>query len=305
MSMRAHPFTLRQLQYAVAVAETLSFRRAAELCNVSQPSLSAQLAQLEDVLGARLFERDQKRVLLTAKGEELIERAKKILLETDDLWTAAGKLRDPRAGTLKIGVIPTISPYLLPPITPALKKKFPRLRFAWTEEKTETLNAWMADGVLDAAILALEAELGDLETEIIAKDPFMLVTPPNHPLAADPEKPATPRELEGESVLLLDDGHCFRTQALAVCSAAKIEELEFRATSLSTLVQMVAAGNGITLLPALSVPTEVKRANLRVRAFKKPAPSRTIALVWRKRSPLFDVFREIAAVLKASYPGAA
>lgn len=305
MSFRAHPFTLRQLQYAVAVAETLSFRRAAELCNVSQPSLSAQLAQLEDALGAKLFERDQKRVLLTAQGAELIARAKAILLETDDLWTAAGTLRDPRAGTLKLGVIPTISPYLLPPITPALKKKFPRLRFAWIEDKTSVLRSQLESGALDAAVVALEAELGEVEHEVIASDPFLLVTPPGHALAEEQPKPASPRDLEGESVLLLDDGHCFREQALAVCAAAKVEELELRATSLSTLVQMVAAGNGITLLPALSVPTEVKRANLRVRAFKKPAPSRTIALVWRKRSPLFDVFQEIAAALKASYPSAA
>src|SRR5262249_43767388 len=153
----------------------------------------------------------------------------------------------------------------------------------------------------DGAVLALEAEIGDVEREVIATDPFVLVAPPGHP-AAGKARPATPAELRGAGVLLLDDGHCFRDQALELCGAARAHELEFRATSLSTLVQMVAGGAGLTLLPALSVPTEVQRADLRVRPFARPAPHRTIALVWRKRSPLAGALRQVAAVIRAAYP---
>jgi LysR family hydrogen peroxide-inducible transcriptional activator len=296
-----HPFSLRQLQYCVAVAEQLSFRKAAGQCRVSQPSLSAQLAQLEEMLGVRLFERNKKRVLLTAAGRELVERAERLLVEAADLAEAAKRVGDPLAGTLRIGVIPTISPYLLPIVTPRLRASFERITVAWHEDKTSSLVAMLEDGNLDAALLALEAEVGDVEREVIAKDPFVVVAAPGHPLSRS-SSPASPSELRGAGVLLLDDGHCFRDQALAFCSAAKARELEFRATSLSTLVQMVAGGTGVTLLPALSVATEARRAKLRVRAFTQPAPSRTVALVWRKRSPLAVALREIARVLRDAYP---
>src|SRR3954452_14157298 len=156
------PFSTRQLQYAVAVAETRSFRQAADLCGVSQPSLSAQLAQLEDALGVRLFERDRRRVLTSAAGEALGTRARRILAETDDLMGAARRLGDPLAGTLRIGVIPTISPYLLPTVVRALRRDHDRLVVRWIEDKTDTLVRDLEDGGLDAALLALEAELGDL-----------------------------------------------------------------------------------------------------------------------------------------------
>src|SRR5687767_12716662 len=218
-----HPFTLRQLQYAVAVAEALSFRRAAERCHVSQPSLSAQLAQLEDALGVRLFERDRRRVIPTLAGKEVVERAKKVLLEADDLLAAAVRAADPLAGTLRIGVIPTISPYLLPAITPALRGAFPRLTLRWTEDKTEVLVARLDAGELDAAILALEADIGDLDREVIARDPFVLATQKTNPLGSG-RRPAHPEDLHGAAVLLLDDGHCFRDQALAVCATADAQE---------------------------------------------------------------------------------
>jgi LysR family transcriptional regulator, hydrogen peroxide-inducible genes activator len=296
-----HPFTLRQLQYAVAVAESLSFRKAAERCHVSQPSLSAQLAQLEDALGVRLFERDRRRVLPTRAGEELLARARLLLVEADDLVAASKSAGDPLAGTLRVGVIPTISPYLLPVVAPALRSAFPRLRVTWIEDKTRVLVERLDAGTLDAALLALEAEIGEFEHEVIARDAFVLATPLGHPLGAS-SSPARPSELRGTSVLLLDEGHCFREQALSFCSRAHARELEFRATSLATLVQMVAGGAGVTLLPTVALPTEGRRGDLRLRSFVAPAPHRTIALIWRKRSPLGPPLRQVAVAMRSAYP---
>ncbi|HRI68889.1 MAG TPA: LysR substrate-binding domain-containing protein [Polyangium sp.] len=297
----SHPFTLRQLQYVIAVADALSFRKAAELCHVSQPSLSAQLAQLEDTLGVRLFERDRRRVLLTAAGKDLVDRARRLLVDADDFLAAARRAGDPFSGELRLGVIPTISPYLLPSITPALRTAYPQLVTKWLEEKTDILVRQLDAGQIDAALLALEADLGDVESEVVATDSFVLVAPPNHPLLAK-SRPLSMNDLTDANVLLLDDGHCLREQALAVCSRAKARELEFRATSLSTLVHMVAGGAGVTLLPALAVAIEVERAGLGTRSFARPAPHRTIALVWRKRSPLADALTKIAGTIRGAYP---
>jgi len=299
-----HAFTLRQVQYAVAVAESLSFRRAAELCHVSQPSLSAQLAQLEQALGVRFFERDRRRVLVTAAGKELLDRARSLLLEANDLTAAAKRVGDPLAGTLRIGVIPTISPYLLPSATRAIRAAHPHQTTVWVEDKTSTLVRALEAGALDAALLALEAEIGNVEHEAVADDPFVLATRPDDPLGAK-SSPASLSELRQAHVLLLDDGHCFRDQALGVCSKAKAQELEFRATSLPTLAQMVAGGAGVTLLPQLAVATEAQRSGLRTRAFARPAPHRTIALVWRKRSPLAPALRKLACTIRGAYPATA
>lgn len=303
MRFPAHAFTLRQLQYVVAVAEALSFRRAAERCHVSQPSLSAQVALVEDALKVRLFERDRRRVLLTSAGRELVERARRILVEVDDLVKAADRIGDPLSGTLRIGVIPTISPYLLPTVAPKLATEFPNLTLAWVEDKTATLIETLDSGNLDAAVLALEAEVGDVDHAVIARDPFLLACAPTHPLAKK-ASPLSARELNGVELLLLDDGHCFREQALSFCRTQNAHELEFRATSLSTLVQMVAAGRGVTLLPELSLGTEARRASLKLKRFIEPAPGRTIALVWRRRSALAAALTRVAAVLRAVYPAA-
>ncbi|HXI01603.1 MAG TPA: LysR substrate-binding domain-containing protein, partial [Candidatus Saccharimonadales bacterium] len=257
MTHAPHAFSLRQLQYAVAVADTLSFRKAAEACHVSQPSLSAQLAQLENVLGVRLFERDRRRVLVTAAGREIVERARRILRDTDDLVDLARRSGDPLAGTLRLGVIPTISPYLLPRLTPALRAAFPRLMPRWVEGKTAGLVQALEAGTLDAALLALEAEIGDVDREIIARDPFFLVAPKGHPLGRR-TTPATASSLHGENVLLLDEEHCFGTQALSYCTEVDARAHAFRATSITTIMQMVASGAGVTLLPGLALKTEVR-----------------------------------------------
>lgn len=298
---QSQDFTLRQLQYAVAVAEALSFRRAAEACHVSQPSLSSQLAQLEVALGVRLFERDRRRVLLTVAGRELVERARLVLRDADDLVLAARRTSDPLTGALRLGVIPTVAPYLLPRVTPALREAYPRLTVRWVEEKTAALVRGLAAGDLEAALLALEVDVGDVEHEVVGRDPFVLVTPADHPLGSS-AAPVRPAELREASVLLLDDGHCLREQALAFCAGAKARELEFRATSLATLAQMVAAGVGVTVLTELSWPTEAQRAQLRVRRFTAPAPHRTLALAWRKRSPLEAALRRIAVTVRGAYP---
>lgn len=300
MQFSSHPLTLRQLQYAVAVADALSFRRAAELCGVSQPALSAQLIELEQALGVQLFERDRRRVLVTRSGKELIERARRLLLEADDLLEAARRLGDPLTGTLRVGIIPTIAPYLLPEIVPTLRKRYERLTLIWVEDKTESLVKSMDTGALDGAVLALEADIGiDFEREIIAIDPFVLATPQGHPLSKS-TSPISLDELRGSEILLLDDGHCFREQALSLCSAAGLRELSFRATSLPTLAQMVAAGTGITLLPRLAVAAENRRGTLAIRKLAEPVPTRTLALVWRARSPLGVALREVAAALRAA-----
>ena len=297
MRLAPHPFTLRQLQYVVAVADHLSFRRAAERCGVSQPSLSAQLAQLEELLGAQLFERDRRRVLITPAGRELVDRARRLLVEADDLLEAGQRAGDPRAGIIRVGVIPTISPYLLPLAAPRLRRKFPRLTIAWQEDKTATLVAALEAGDMDAALVALEAEVTNVEQEIVGTDPFVLAARPDHPLLRK-TTPIAAGELRGAEILLLDDGHCFGNQALEVCGAVGARQSEFRATSLATLVQMVAGGAGVTLLPALSVDTEARRARLRVRPLAGGGAQRTLALVWRKRAPLTATLREMAAVVR-------
>lgn len=303
--MSPHAFSLRQLQYAVAVADALSFSRAAEACHVSQPSLSAQLAQLERALGVTLFERDQRKVMPTAAGRELIARARRLVTDADDLGTAAQRLADPLSGTLRLGVIPTLSPYLLPAITPALRRAFPHLKLAWVEDKTAALAEALEAGRLDGALVALEAELPDFEHDVIGIDRFVLAFPRGHAFSHH-RGPVSLDQLKGVDFLLLDDGHCFRDQALEVCSRSRAHEVDFRATSLSTLVQMVAGGAGLTLLPELAAPTELQRARLESRPLAWPKAQRTLALVWRKRAPLAEALRALAKVIRETQrrPGA-
>jgi len=297
--MKNHNFTLRQLQYVVAVAEMMSFRRAAERCNVSQPSLSAQVAELESALGVILFERDRRGVLVTAAGQELLERARRLLVEAGDFVEAAHRFVDPLAGTLRIGVIPTIGPYMLPLVVPALRSAYHRLTLVWIEDKTDALVRAVVHGQMDAALLALEADIGDLEHQTITIDSFVLATPPGHRLGRT-TAPATRSDLRGEPILLLDDGHCFRDQVLDYCSSSRLEELSFRATSLPTLAQMVSSGTGITLLPSMAIPTETQRSRLSIRPFARPAPFRTVVLGWRRRSTLSNTLHKIAETLRVT-----
>jgi LysR family hydrogen peroxide-inducible transcriptional activator len=295
-----HPFSLRQLQYAAAVAATGGFRKAAQLCHVSQPSLSAQLAQLEEALGVRIFERDRRRVLITPAGNEMLARARRVLLEAEDLVAASSRLRDPLCGTLRIGVIPTVSPYLLPEITPAIHSTYPRLTLHWSEEKTQVALRLLRDGALDAVLLALVPGMEGLDHHVVAEDPFVLAGAPSDPLLR-PRGPARVKELEGVSLLLLEDGHCFRDQTLAFCEDAQVREAGYRATSLATLARMAAGGAGLTLLPELSLAVENRHEELAVRRFARPAPKRTLVLAWRAQCPLAMALRQIATTM-ASVP---
>lgn len=305
MDLKRPAFTLRQLQYFVAVAEAGSFRVAAERCFVAQPSLSAQLAGLEAALGVQLLQRGGRRAVLTRPGQDLLHRARAILVGAEDLRDAAQAFGDPLRGTLRIGVIPTISPYLLPVVAPALRAAFPALALRWDEARTPELVAKLAQAELDAALLASEADLGDLEQAVIADDRFLLATHPAAPLGRG-RGPLDPAALRGQPLLLLDDGHCLRDQALAFCakSRARPNELDFRATSLPTLVQMVASGAGATLLPELAIATETQHADLVLRRFAAPEPKRTLVLAWRRHSPLGPALRQVAAVLADAYPRA-
>ena len=304
MSFNIHPFTLRQLQYLVAVADLRSFRGAADRCHVSQPSLSAQVAQCEDLLGIQLFERDRRSVKLTAAGEPLIARMREILLASDDLVEMARGLSDPLSGILRLGIIPTVGPYLLPEIAPVLRVTFPRIEVRWLEDKTPSLVAALAKGDLDAAIVALEADLGDVDYMALGRDAFVFAASPDHPLAGAKRKIRI-EELEGQSVLLLDDGHCFRDQAIAACGTTAIAEASYRATSLQTLVQMVAQGHSVTLLPGLALGVENRRQDLRIRRFAGKPPTRTIALVWRRRAAREVTYRAIGEALTDAFPKAA
>lgn len=290
--------SLRQLQYVVAVAETLGFHRAAERCHVSQPTLSAQVQQLESVLGVKIFERDRRRVLVTSAGADIVARARRVLVEAVDLLAAATRLREPFVGTVRVGVIPTVAPYLLPEIMPRIGKAYPKLALVFREEKTADIVRELSEGALDAGLLALEADVGGCAHAAIARDSFVAALPKGHALAR--KKRLDLSDLEGEDVLLLDEGHCLRDQALALCAKAKAAETPFRATSLATLAQMVSSGAGITLLPSMAVPVENRRGQLEVRPFARPIPGRTIALIWRPSSPLAPMFVELAKTLRAS-----
>jgi LysR family hydrogen peroxide-inducible transcriptional activator len=302
MATSVHDLSPRQLQYVVAVADTLGFHKAAERCHVSQPTLSAQVKQLEDVLGVQLFERDKRHVLPTAAGEVVVDHARRVLLEIDDLIAASKLLGEPRSSTFRLGVIPTIAPYLLPEVVPAVRARYPKMRLVFREEKTEELVANLRAGRLDAGLLALEADIGDeWASGVVATDPFVVALPIGHLLAR--KKRIAASDLETETVLLLEEGHCFRAQALSVCErsgARAAKDSELRATSLSTLAQMVSSGAGITLLPQIAIRVENRRSQLEIRPFVGPAPHRTIALIWRPQSPFAATFRDLAEVFRSA-----
>jgi len=293
--------TLRQLEYVVAIADEKSFGAAASHCHVSQPGLSTQVREVERVLGVRIFERDRRGVIVTPAGEEIVERARALVAAARELVEVARKRARPLCGPLRLGVIPTIAPYLLPASLPAVRRAYPELKLLLREEKTEVLLVLIAKGKLDAALLALDASLGDVESAPLFDDAFVLAMPAGHKLAK--KKQVGEKDLEGERVLLLEDGHCLRDQALAVCDRAGADEnADFRATSLATLVQMVAGGDGVTLLPAIAAPSVAgsgagSAASVVVRPFKAPAPSRKIGLVWRRGSSRGEEMRLLARSL--------
>lgn len=285
---------LRALQYFVKLADLRHFSKAAQACFVSQPTLSTQIRKLEEELGVQLVERSPKNIMLTPVGEEIAERARLVLSDIDQLRQAARRSGNPQTGTLRLGLFPTLAPYLLPHVVPGLRKRYPELTLRLSEEKTDDCIRLLQQGKLDAALLALPIHEEGLEMEWLFEEPFVMAVPADHPLAD--RQSVTMQDLEGAELLLLEEGHCLRDQALEVCSLAGAHErVDFHATSMETLRQMVAADVGVTLMPVLSVkPPIAATGNLVVKPFSDPAPSRTIALVWRKSSALSDFLREVA-----------
>lgn len=289
---------LRALQYFVKLADLKHFSRAAEACFVSQPTLSTQIKKLEDELGVQLVERSPKNIMLTPVGLEIADRARLVLSDIDQIKAVARRSGNPADGVLRLGLFPTLAPYLLPHVVPTLRHRYPNLRLQLAEEKTDNILRMLRQGELDAALLALPIVNEGLDMETLFEEPFVLALPGHHRLVGQNE--ITIDDLRGEELLLLDEGHCLRDHALEVCALAEAHErVDFHATSMETLRQMVAADVGITLMPILSVkPPIAATGNVIIRHFKNPAPSRTIALVWRQSSALSSFLRELAACFR-------
>ncbi|MBY4598355.1 LysR family transcriptional regulator [bacterium BD-1] len=289
---------LRDLRYLVALADLRHFGRAAEACHVSQPTLSTQIRKLEEELGVSLVERAPRHVMLTPAGQDIALRARRVLAEVEQMRETARRTADPEAGSVRLGLFPTLGPYLLPHVVPRIRRRFPRLELLLVEEKTETILHMLRDGKLDAAVLALPLHEDWADSEFLFEEPFLLAVPEGHPLSGRHD--LTLADLGDQHLLLLEEGHCLRDQALEVCGLAGAGEKEgFRATSLETLRQMVAAGVGVTLLPVLAVkPPVPPSANLRLLPFRNPPPSRRLALVWRRSSAMAAFLRELAGELR-------
>ena len=289
---------LRDLKYLVALADHRHFGKAADASFVSQPTLSTQIRKLEDELGVALVERAPRKVMLTPVGREIVERARRIVAEVDQLGEVARRSRDPEAGTVRLGIFPTLGPYLLPHVVPRIRKRFPQLELLLVEEKSDVLLQRLREGTLDAALLALPLHDDQLHAEFLFEEPFLLAVPESHPLAN--HGPLALDDLSSQTLLLLEDGHCLRDQALDVCRTAGAgENGGFRATSLETLRPMVAANVGVTLLPSLAVKPPVAQSDaIRLLPFRDPQPSRRIAMVWRRSSAMGDFLVQLASEFK-------
>lgn len=291
---------LRDLRYFVALADTRHFGKAAERSFVSQPTLSAQIKKLETYLGVQLIERQPRNVALTETGTKILPLARRILQESDEIVSLARNEHDPLSGKLKLALIPTIGPYLLPVVARKLRKQLPRLKLMLYEHQTQPLLEKLRAGDIDVGILALPVPLDGLEVRPLYDESFMLAVPNNSPLAKRSNVKVD--DLEGETLLLLEDGHCLRDQALDVCSRIDVKESDdYRATSLETLRQMVAAGLGITLLPELATRGPFGSGQgLTVKTFARPIPSRSVGAVWRKSTARTAAIDAVCEVIHSS-----
>ncbi len=291
--------SLKQLKYFDAVARTGHFGKAAERCSVTQPALSMQVQELEKYLGIQLLERGRNGVMLTEGGKEIAQRAARVLADVRDIVDLARRQGDVLSGPLRLGVIPSVAPYILPQLLPMIRDQFPELDLHIRESQTQTLVGELADGQLDLLLLALPIEHPDIETVRLFDDRFLLAMATSHRLSNRVK--ATPDLLENDRLLLLEEGHCMRDQALAFCSLRRIENINtFGASSLSTLVQMVAHGLGMTLLPELAVPLETRRGDIHLMRFADPEPQRVIGLAWRRSSPRKRHFVELGQMISAA-----
>jgi LysR family hydrogen peroxide-inducible transcriptional activator len=273
--------SLRQLQYLATLAERRNFRQAAEACFVTQSTLSAGIKELESTLGTQLVERTTRATRLTAAGEEVVARARAIIAATEDLARFAKGVREPFSGTLRLGVIPTIAPFLLPAVLPALRKRYPALKPFLREDLTANLLERLRSATLDLALIALPYDTGELEVQPLFKDAFWFVAREDDPLAA--AKTVAVRQLKPETVLLLEEGHCLRDHAIQACGRREGKGAMLEATSLTTLLQMIEGGMGVTLLPEMTLRSGILNGTrLVARPFATEVPSRTIALAMRR-----------------------
>lgn len=275
--------SLKQLEYLVALADTEHFARASERCNVTPSTLSVGIRDLENVVGVALAERTKRHVLMTPVGKEIARRARVLLRDAQDIMELAAANEEPMTGDMRLGVIPTISPFLLPRVLPALNRRYPALRLYLREEQTDTVLARLRGGDIDLGLIALPYDTGDLACKVLFEDPFEFACSKAHPLARETTIAAD--TLVREPLLLLEEGHCLRGHALDACqlTAGRIRA-QFEATSLHTLVQMVAANLGVTLLPKLAIDARITRGcNIRLIPLVSAA-SRQIGLVWRQTS---------------------
>ncbi|MDK9722101.1 MAG: hydrogen peroxide-inducible genes activator [Rhodospirillales bacterium] len=293
-----HLPTLRQLRYLVELMEIRHFGRAAEACHVTQSTLSAGIQELEEMLGVRLLERTKRRVVTTPIGLEIAQRARRTLDEAEGLVQAAWAGAEPLCSELRLGVIPTIGPYLLPKVLPSLRDRFPKLKLFLREDQTAHLLDQLTAGELDVLILAFPMDTPGAETLMIAKDPFWLVCPAGHPLGAS-KKPIAPEDIPVDELLLLEDGHCLRDHALSACKAAGRQRTNrFQGTSLHTLIEMVASGLGLTLIPDLAAGSQmIAASSLVTRPLSASAEPREIGLVWRRTSGRRPEFKLLGKAL--------
>ena len=297
--------TLRQLHYLKLLAEQGSFSRAAEAAHVTQPTLSAGIQELERILGAPVVDRSRSGLILTAVGEEAVRRAGDVLARAEDLVQAARSAGQPLSGRFRLGVIPTVAPFLLPRALPVLRDAYPALRLFLREDMTGKLIAGLKSGALDAALIALPWDIAGLEWAVVGQDALMAAAPANHRFAA--QRTVSPEALEGEEMILLEDGHCLREHALAACrldeprtgGAHAGDEGAFAATSLATLVQMVGSGLGVTLLPAMAVEAGItEHEPVMVRPLGGEHAAREIVVAWRAGSSRAREGRMLAALLR-------
>lgn len=289
--------TLKQLRYLVSLRDHLHFGRAAEACYVTQSTLSAGLQELEASLDATLVERTKRSVMFTPLGEDVVAKARRVLHEADGLVDLARAAGEPLAGTVRMGVIPTIAPFLLPTVLPALRAAYPKLRLELIENMSHVLCADLVAGRLDVVLYALPYRCGDVEEVGLFDDPFHAAFPPGDDPLPDTVDTA---DLDGRTLLLLEEGHCLRDHALAACSLPGVDPTRsILGTSLHTLVQMVANGLGMTLLPNMAIAGGILRGTgVRTRPLKGDAPTRTVGLIWRRHSPRGGEFEQLAAFFK-------
>ena len=298
--MSRHP-TIKQLRYLCAVVEHGHFGRAARACHVSQSTLSAGILELEEVLGASLLERNNRSLVLTSLGEEVVDRARALLLDVEDLVAVCQAAAEPLQGRLRLGVIPTIAPFLLPGLLTYLRRDYPNFSPFIREDLTEPLIDALHRGELDILLLALPVTAEGVETMVLFEDRFFLASPEDHPLAHHGH--LSTADLQGQDLLLLEDGHCLREHALEACKLRGAEyTVPYQATSLTTVVQMVASGIGITLLPAMAVETgAMNTPGVALTPFSDAAVSREIGLMWRRKTPRRAEFRLLGDCIIAAY----